>query len=1051
MNRMLPSLHRLWATAVLLLAALLHPVAAAADEPMREDWSSRADAVFNRVIPTALSVTTMAQDRSGWVWLGTQSGLGRWDGQRLRLYTADLMRTGVLPDSYVLALHVDADGTLWVGTSSGGLARYDAAGDRFSSPLAAGQALSRDSVHALLAEGSGRLWIGTGAGLDLLDTATGRLQPHAQGAALLGLPGRAVHALLRSGDGSLWVGTDQGLYRQAQAGAHFEPVALPTAEGASPHVAQLLQDARQRIWIGTRSHGAFLAAAGTAMARPLHQLLATPAPSLADAAIRAMLEARPDELWLGTDGEGILRIDTRRMTLQRIHHQARAPASLPDDDIFALMRDRDGLVWVASDTGVSHHAVDQRLVSTWFGGSGEPRSLSHPNVPALLALPDGRVWLATGDGGVDIVQAQEGRVARIGVDAATPLHALPPGRVLCMLREPAGTVLLGTQRGLYRADAAGRHVRRLAVPDRAPTDSVWALAWHEGRLWLGGLDGLWTLQPQPDGTLRVAGHAADTLDERRITALLPAAGGVLWVGTRSGLRRLDTASGAITRPAQDEAGRIGLPRGYIASMLIDTRGRLWVAAFGAGVRVLDAPSAGTTPPVHRISLAEGLPHNGVNAILADAAGHVWASTDGGLARIDRDSLAVRSFGTAEGVGVPNFWTGAGTASSGGALLFGGAGGLIIVQPWQLGAPAGPPRLAVSELRLGGLPPQGTYLPNDASSTLQVPPDQRHLLVEFAVLDYAAPARNRYQYRLRGVDTGWVDSDATRRVASYSHLPPGEHVLELRGARPQGPWSEPLTLRLQVLPRWHETRWLQLLLTGAALALLVALVQGRLLLLRRRQRVLEALVAERTTALEQRTVELQGSRSEMERLAYHDGLTGLPNRRCFHDALQRLVAQSQRGGPGFFLLLIDLDHFKQVNDAHGHATGDAVLVAVATCLQAALREGDLVARLGGDEFAALLPATGDDPATAAAAAAGRIFDRLATHAAPPGLPSLPGASIGAAAFPADATDADALYRAADAALYRAKNAGRNQFHHDPASEVPSASRIVVKPKSPAPQD
>ena len=276
-----------------------------------------------------------------------------------------------------------------------------------------------------------------------------------------------------------------------------------------------------------------------------------------------------------------------------------------------------------------------------------------------------------------------------------------------------------------------------------------------------------------------------------------------------------------------------------------------------------------------------------------------------------------------------------------------------------------------------------------------------------------------------MDPQWVATEPIRRIATYTNLPPGDHVLELRGAGAQGAWSEVLRLRLHVRPRWHETPWFRVGMGLALCGLLAGLVQARLLILRRRQRALEQLVAERTTALEQRTRELQSSQQQLEQLAYYDGLTGLANRRLFNDDLRHLMAQAQRNGLGLYLLLIDLDHFKQINDTQGHDAGDAVLKAVSACLAGALRESDRAARLGGDEFAVLLPDTAD-PA-AAEAVCRRIAEGLA-QVLPQGTSSLamPSASIGAACYPRDAQDVDALYKAADLALYEAKHAGRARW-------------------------
>jgi diguanylate cyclase (GGDEF)-like protein len=159
------------------------------------------------------------------------------------------------------------------------------------------------------------------------------------------------------------------------------------------------------------------------------------------------------------------------------------------------------------------------------------------------------------------------------------------------------------------------------------------------------------------------------------------------------------------------------------------------------------------------------------------------------------------------------------------------------------------------------------------------------------------------------------------------------------------------------------------------------------------------------------------------LAQRDPLTGLANRRAFEEALRREVARARRSGAPLAVAALDVDHFKRVNDAHGHAAGDAVLAAVAARAAAALRAGDLLARVGGEEFAALLPGAG---LAAAVEVAGRV--RAAIAGAPveaDGRPVEVTASLGCAALePAD-EDGAALLARADARLYQAKRAGRDR--------------------------
>ncbi|MEO6281537.1 diguanylate cyclase domain-containing protein [Roseateles sp.] len=1019
-----------------LLSLALAGTAMAADGPVPVPvpWAGRSDAVFHRVLTAPMSVTGLIQDGDGFLWIGTQYGLSRWDGYQLRNYVGDTASPGALPDNYVLGLHVDDQQRLWIGTNAGGLVRYDAQSDRFVAGLAAGAELSRRSVHAMLDAGPGLLWVGTSGGLDLLDTRSGTVQRHAVLARAQGLPDSAVQSLRRDAAGGLWIGTDQGLFRRTAGSERFAKVELPAEEG-TPFVAMLLLDGEQRLWVGTRSHGAFVVEAGTVDAVPLDRRLKAAGAGktgMAKTGILFMAEAAPGDVWLGTDGGGILRVDTRSWEVRRVRHRPDSASSLPDDGISGIYRDRSGLVWVATDMGLSHYNSRQTTVSTWFGGPGATSGISHTNVPFVMPMPDGSVWLSGGDGGIDIVRAEQGRVATLRPDASAPATALPPGRVLSMQRAPDGSVYLGTQRGLYRATADGRTVQRLQIPGRSPTASVWALALQGDRLWLGGLDGLWAVAVTDGLRLRLLAHEDGVrLGEQRVTALLPGQDSVLWVGTRAGVLRLDTVTMALSKPPQDAPGRVGLPVGYVSSMLLDRRGRLWVGDLGAGVRVMEtaqAPSA--QPHVTRITTADGLPHNGVDALVQAPSGDVWVSTDGGLAHIAQDSLRARSLGTAEGVGIPTYWSNAGAATADGMLLFGGIGGLTIVNPRQpAAARAEQAPLVVTEVRLGDVRttvPSRLRAAREAGlDVLTIEPERRSLLVEFSVLDYGAPERNRYEYRLPGIDADWIATEPNRRIASYANLPPGDHVLELRGAGAQGPWSDVLRLPLNVRPRWHETLWFRV---GAGLALcllLAALVQARTLILRRRQQALELLVTERTMALEQRTRELQASQQMLEQMAYYDGLTGLPNRRLFNDDLRRLMAQAQRNGLGLYLLLIDLDHFKQINDTLGHDVGDAVLTAVAACLNASVRESDRAARLGGDEFAVLLPDTSEPEA--AEAACRRIAEGLArVLPQDSALPALPGASIGAACYPRDAQDVDALYKAADVALYEAKHAGRARW-------------------------
>ncbi|HET7865914.1 MAG TPA: diguanylate cyclase [Burkholderiaceae bacterium] len=1008
----------------LLAAGLAH--AGPAAQPAR--WAGLSETLFtHHVGPAGASGTALAQDGSGFIWVGTQVGLLRWDGYSFRSYTADPQTPGSLPDNYIAALHADTRGRLWVGTSAGGLSRFDPASDKFVVYPVGQAGRSVANVSAIADDGEGGLWVGTGAGLGHVD-AQGVIRAVPEGTPeKLGLPDGSGLALLRDRAGVLWVGTQKGLLRRPPGAQAFSPVRLEAADGQPAGVTALYQDAGGRVWIGTRAHGAFVIETPQAGARAVRE--SGPKPTLASDRVRNIVEAVPGEVWIGTDGAGIVVVDTHDWRTQRIRPEPGRATSLADGDASALLRDRSGLVWVATATGISRHDPQQRAVLTVPGGSGRPQGISDAAVPFVLALPDGRVWLSVGQHGIDILDPLRGRVGELRPDPAHPLTALPKARVLALAAGPGGEVYIATRLGLYLSDAAGRHVRRLEVPQRDPTATAWSLCLDGHVLWLGGLDGLWKLDVSDPARPRVLQHdTADRLGDTRVVSILRGTGSSLWVGTRLGLVHVDVASGAVAPVPNDAANPLRMAGGYVSSMLLDSRGRLWLSSFGNGVLRLEGRDPEGQLRFRRLGLREGLPHVGVNKLLEDTRGAIWASTDDGLAVIDADSLAIRTLQRPQGLGILSYWTNAGAVAPTGELLFGGQGGLSVVRPGRLMPWGWRPSVVVTDARVGGAAvPQGGL--NAATqgaggpARLELTPEVRGLWVEFAALDYSAPERNRYAHRLQGFDNDWIPTESTRRLASYTNLPPGDYTLQLRGSNRDGEWSEPLDIPVRVLPAWYQTLWFRGLCGLLALLLVGALVQARTVYLRRRQHELEALVAARTAELQRRSEELHESQRQLEKLAYADPLTGLPNRRLFNEELRRQLAQSARDDRPFTLLLIDLDGFKKVNDTLGHDAGDALLVATAARLTLAVRASDRIARMGGDEFAVLT--LGSEHA-AVDPICRRIVAALAEPLSFNGAALRVSASIGVAMYPVHGSSPDVLYKAADVALYEAKRAGRHTW-------------------------
>ena len=567
---------------VLTLAWIVSTATVGASDAGAAQWTGLSDTLFtNYTVPEAAAGTAIAQDGSGFLWIGTQGGLARWDGYHVRRYTADPLTPGSLPDSFILALHVDEGGRLWIGTSSGGLARYDAEHDAFV--IAAGSSgLSDPAVSAITGDHNGGLWVGTGIGLDHVDARGAVRRAPAGSEHAQGLPEGGVQTLLNDRTGALWAGTRHGLWRRERGSPVFLAVTLGTGESAAPAVTALYQDSADRIWVGTRPHGAFVIEAGRV--RSVHE--SETVSTLQSDGVLSIVEATSGEVWLGTNGGGIVAVDTQSGSTRRIRHQADTPTSLSDDEIRALYRDRSGLVWATTSTGTSQHNSQQHGLVTLLGATGRPNGISHANVYVVLPLSDGRIWLSVG-GGIDIIDPVLGLVGQLLPDSAHPHSALPKGRVQAMALGYNGEVYIGTQQGLYRSDTSGRRVVRLNVPQRSPTAAVNAMYFDAGVLWIGGnLDGLWAVDLYSASELTLLSHdAGSRLGDERVTTIERGRDTSLWVGTRGGLHRVDTISRAIERVPADAADPTRLPGGFISSTLIDRQGRLWVSSFGSGVQI----------------------------------------------------------------------------------------------------------------------------------------------------------------------------------------------------------------------------------------------------------------------------------------------------------------------------------------------------------------------------------------------------------------------------------------------------------------------------------
>ncbi len=762
------------------------------------------------------SVTAILQTRDGYLWLGTQEGLVKFDGVRFTVF--DTRSTPELGHNFVLTLLEDREGRLWIGTY-GGLARLERGTfSRFTTA----QGLPNDQVRALCETRKGQLFAGTlGGGIARLEGERFVPEP-----ATKDLPGKRVRALVEDGQGALWIATDDGL-GSLQGGVLRH---LATKDGLThKDLRALFLDAEGTLWIGTDGGGLNRLKDGRITAL-------TTKDGLSHDVVRSLSADRAGNLYIGTWGGGLDRLSGGRLSALGTRD------GLPSDQIWATYEDREGSLWVGTDGGGLH-----RLKDAPFTALTKREGLTNDIAMTVLEDRSGALWVGTYGGGLDRL-APDGRVtaftAKTGL-ANDTVQALHEGR--------DGTLWVGTSGGGLQKFVGGQPG---AVVAGLPSDQVRSLLEdREGTLWVGTDGG--GLAHVKDGKVTVLTER-NGLSLEVVLALLEDRAGNLWIGTDgSGLGRLK--DGELTAFGKRE----GLAHDIVSALYEDADGSLWIGTSGGGLGRLK------NGKLAFVSRKDGLFDDSVFTILEDAAGSLWMTCNKGVFRVSRSEagevmdgkrqkLASTSYGIADGLQSVecNAGSPAGFRARDGRLWFGTIRGVAVVNPVKLeGNPLEPP-VAIEEILVDGRLVA-------ASGNLRLPPGTHSLEVHYTALSLRTPGRVRFRYRLAGFDDEWIDAGA-RRTAYYTNLPHGEKVFQVLASNDAGLWNEEgAKLAITVEPRLLERNPVRLLLAVASVGLLWGAHRARLWRLRARERELVAVVEERTRSLREEKERTERALAEAE--------------------------------------------------------------------------------------------------------------------------------------------------------------------------------------------
>ena len=789
------------------------------------------------------TVNSIIQTHDGYLWLGTQNGAARFNGVTFTVF--DKTQVDAFLNNQVMALLEDRSQALWIGTRGGGLIRFQ--NGQFTS-YTKQDGLSSNNIKTLYEDKAGILWIGTiGGGLNRFD---GESFTHYT--TQEGLPGNVVLSITEGRAGNLWIGTEAGL-------AHFRDghFAVPDAL-AGRMVRALHLDENEVLWAGTDQ--------GLARIEEAYVTTYTRRDGLSGNNVSALHEDTFGALWIGTLDGGLSRLYEEQFSAFT------AEDGLTHNRVRTLFQDREGSLWIGTEMGGLN-----RLRMRKFKPISTREGLSSDVVFSVLEDQSGVLWVGTDGGGLN-------RIDESGITVFKKADGLPNNQVVTLYEDQQSQLWLGTfGGGLCRFDEG--QFDCLSTSDGLSSNYVFALyGSSEGDLWIGTNDGLSRLH---DGKI-TAYTTEDGLSNSMITSLLEDADGNLWVGTfGGGLNRF--RDGRFVSYGEEE----GLSSDVVLALYEGSGETLWVGTQGSGL-CRQRPDGSFSC----LNSSDGLPSDDVLQIQEDDQNHLWLGGMSGIARVSKNDLyryatgetphlSPTVYGTTDGLKSSEMNGGTQPASwkgQDGRLYFSTIRGVAVVDPTDIPLNTVPPTVKLEFFRRNGESVDVTESP------LTLPPGSQDVEFYYTGLNFMAPQKMQFQYRLEGYDAEWKDA-GTRREAFYTNLSPGEYKFSVQARNSDGTRSAAnASVAFAIEPFFYQTYWFYLL-CGLTLVLMTAgAYRWRIRHLRARKLELARRVEQQTARLRKQKQQLEALNENLEEEVQVQLLQKLEERTRYE---QKLIAAKER--------------------------------------------------------------------------------------------------------------------------------------------------------------
>lgn len=791
-------------------------------------------------------VNCFFKDRRGYIWIGTGSGLNRYNGYQLDVFRNDPSDSSSIRGNIIISIFEDPKGFVWIETDNG-YSIYDPVKEIFSGAVVdflIPYNLPTNDINDIYKDEEGNYWfIQNGVGITKYNPLNKKSTTLTQvNGSKNTLHNNIVAGMDNNSEGDYWVLYENGMLEKLD-GESLKVIEqidfIYQKYNGQQFDYKFLVDGDNDLWIYLPSSERGIYYFNDAEDTFLKLQKGVSKQSLNSNLVTGAVEESRGKIWIGTDHGGINVVNKEDFSIDYIFHNSENPKSLVHNSIYSLYKDKDDIIWIgAYKNGVNYYHKNIIRFNHFKNYASQPTSLPFDDVNRFAEDEKGNLWIGTNGGGLLYFDREKGTFKRYRHDPEDP-NSISADVIVSLLVTKDNNLWIGTYHGglsKFDGEEFTHYNTQSKAPYHLPDDNIWELFEDsKGNIWIGTV-GVGVLKLNPStGEFRhyKPDESSETIDNSYVAAIEEDEFGRIWIGGNEGIDIIYPGNGKIVHFANEKGNGNSLPSNTVFSIFKDSQKRIWVAT-EEGLALYSNENFSS-----KITIGDGLPHHAVLTILEDNDNNLWLGTPNGLANIIFEegeglSFKIRKYEESDGLQEMVFNENAAFKTSKGQLIFGGPNGFNMFDPSKLLLNSNTPKVVFTDFKLfgeslavGQKVGDRVILPKSLAfiEDITLKHDENFFSVEFAALSFFQPEKNRYKYKLLGFDKIWHYGDNNNRSITYTNLDPGNYELIVIASNNDGSWNESgKSLKITVLaPFWK---------TGEAYALYSLLILAGLYLGRR---------------------------------------------------------------------------------------------------------------------------------------------------------------------------------------------------------------------------